>query len=122
MNSFKYKISLRVYETSCNPSDITKLLGYDEFRSRKLGEKDLYYWVAQLVDNSSEKKLGCCLENLLGEFVQKSKEFLYLNSHSKQIMLIIATFTSKHHGFVLSSDLVKVFGGLNIDIGFEIYP
>lgn len=123
MNPFRYKIGLKVYDSSIEPEEITALIGFEAFRSRKRTINGLYYWVAQLADNiSTSDELDSCLKKILEKFEKRKEDFSQVNSQSKNMVLDIATFGARDHGFVFDKEIIQKIQILDLDVDFFIYP
>jgi hypothetical protein len=136
MNSYRYKISLRVRHPSIDPAEITYAVGLTPSRYWRAGEprttprdKPLEgiwphtYWTARVMEGEwPGKGLQVAIGELLDQ-LELSKGFLEkVHSEGGTVEFFIGWFFDGQSGGVFDCGLLARMADLKIDLSLDVYP
>jgi hypothetical protein len=136
MNSYRYKISLRVRHPSMDPAEITCMLRYPPSRSWSAHERRSTpssetlegawpetYWTAKVTAGEwPGKDLPAAIAELLDQ-LESSRGFLAkIRSEGGAVELFVGWFFDGQSGEVFDCGLLARIADLKIDLSLDVYP
>jgi hypothetical protein len=136
MNSYQYKISLRVRHPSLDPAEITSALGLNPSRSWRAGEvrttpkgnplEGRYsdsYWVVQLGNGRwPDKTLAAVINERLDQLARHQALFQRIRAEGGMVEFFVGWFVEGNSGDVFACDLLARMADLKIDLSLDVYP
>jgi hypothetical protein len=136
MNSYQYKVSLRIRHPYREPADITSALGLNPSRCWRAGEPrstpkgsplegnySESYWTARLAEGRwPETALTVVIGDLLQQLGAHKNFFHEIRSEGGRIEFFVGWFFDRQSGGVFSSDLLAQMADLKIDLSLDVYP
>jgi hypothetical protein len=136
MNSYQYKISLRVRHPSMDPAEITCTLRFPPSRSWKANEPRSTpsgqllggvwpetYWTAKVASGEwPGKDLSAAITELLDQLESSRSFFAKIRSEGGTVEFFVGWFFDGQSGGVFDSELLARIADLKIDLSLDVYP
>jgi hypothetical protein len=134
MNTFRYRVSLRISHPNIDPKIITQTLGLLPKRTWKSGQpretptgqplqgvnKDSYWYHAY--DTPDDEQCAGFVHSAAVALQQHRDFFHRLRGEGADIQFFIGLFSSRNFGETFEHDLLGILSDLKIDLGFDVYP
>jgi len=133
LNNFTFKLSLRFFGHSFDPSDVSAELGLVPHVSHKVGEQrrtldgaelpgkyDKSYWTARLAPLEDENPSEA-LERTIAELYGHKAFFQAMHARGGRAEFFIGWFSAGNSGDTLPWDLLGKLAELKIDLALDVY-
>lgn len=134
MNTFRYRVSLRIIHPNIDPAVITQALGLQPKRTWTRGQprqtptgqplegiyRDSYWYHAY--DTPDDEQCAAFIHSAAMALQQHGDFFHRLRSEGADTQFFVGLFSSGNFGETFEHDLLGILSDLKIDLGFDIYP
>jgi hypothetical protein len=138
MTDYRFCISLRITHPSIDPAEISNALGFEAFRSWKVGQnrtapngKPLEgkskesFWAGKLHEQKRLYSNETCIEDYISlqnkKLMSHSLYFKNLVDTGGYVEYFVGWFSADNVGLTLEPKLMKETASLNIAIGLDVY-